>query len=486
MTGFFSRLEARARQIDSLLCVGLDPHTADLPAPTAAAAREFCLRLIEATADQAAAYKPNAAFFEALGPDGWAVLREVIAAVPDNVPVILDAKRGDIASTAEAYAQSAFVGLGADAITLSPYLGRDSLTPFLADPQRGVFLLCKTSNPGAADLQDLSLAGAPGQTLWERVADLARVWNEHDNLGLVVGATHPDALRRVRQIAPELWILAPGVGAQGGELDVALRAGVRADGLGLLVPVSRAISRAANPRQAAVDLVEKMRALRGAAHPSTAASLRSASAQDASAGKLPSHVAALADALLAAGCVRFGQFTLKSGLQSPIYLDLRQLISTPTLLAQVADAYVAVLRDLKFDRLASLPYAALPIGTAISLKGGWPMIYPRKEAKGYGTGAEIEGAYASGEQAVVIDDLATTGGSKFEAIDKLKAAGLNVRDVIVLIDRQSGAREALAEAGYALHAVLTLSQMLDHWEQTGRVPDAQIAATRAFLTNSRG
>ena len=173
--------------------------------------------------------------------------------------MILDAKRGDIASTAEAYAQSAFAGLGADAITLSPYLGRDSLTPFLADPQRGVFLLCKTSNPGAADLQDLALAGV-SQTLWEHVADLAHGWNENDNLGLVVGATHPDALRRVRQIAPELWILAPGVGAQGGELDAALRAGMRADGLGLLVPVSRAISRAANPRQAAVELVEKMRA----------------------------------------------------------------------------------------------------------------------------------------------------------------------------------------------------------------------------------
>jgi uridine monophosphate synthetase len=505
MTGFFSRLEARARQIDSLLCVGLDPHAADLSAPTAAAARDFSLRLIEATVDQAAAYKPNAAFFEALGPDGWTVLKEVIAAVPDNVPVILDAKRGDIASTAEAYARSAFAGLGADAITLSPYLGRDSLTPFLVDPQRGVFLLCKTSNPGAADLQDLALAGAPVQALWERVADLARTWNENDNLGLVVGATHPDALRRVRQIAPELWILAPGVGAQGGELEAALRAGVRADGLGLLVPVSRAISRAANPRGTAVELVGKMRDLRDAARSLTAASLRSASAQvdpfengpvsilsgteppSRSGGGVQSKDAsALADALLAAGCVRFGQFTLKSGLQSPIYLDLRQLISTPALLAQVADAYVTVLRDLKFDRLAALPYAALPIGTAISLKSGWPMIYPRREVKGYGTGAEIEGAYASGEQAVVIDDLATTGGSKFEAIDKLKAAGLNVRDVIVLIDRQSGAREALAEAGYALHAILTLSQMLDHWARASRVPAAQIAATRDFLANSRG
>jgi uridine monophosphate synthetase len=484
MIGFFSRLEARARQIDSLLCVGLDPHAADLTAPTAAAARDFSLRLIEATADQAAAYKPNAAFFEALGPDGWTVLKEVIAAVPDNVPVILDAKRGDIASTAEAYARSAFAGLGADAITLSPYLGRDSLTPFLADPQRGVFLLCKTSNPGAADLQDLVLAGAHAQTLWERVADLARTWNENDNLGLVVGATHPGALRGVRRIAPELWILAPGVGAQGGELEAALRAGMRADGLGLLFPVSRAISRAANPRLAAVELVGKMRHLRGAPKPK--ASPRSALLQDASVGGLPSQTATLADALLAAGCVRFGQFTLKSGLQSPIYLDLRQLISTPALLAQVADAYMTVLRDLKFDRLAALPYAALPIGTAVSLKGGWPMIYPRKEVKGYGTGAEIEGAYAAGEQAAVIDDLATTGGSKFEAIDKLKTAGLNVRDVIVLIDRQSGAREALVEAGYVLHAVLTLSQMLDHWERTSRVPATQIAATREFLVNSRG
>ena len=180
--------------------------------------------------------------------------------------------------------------------------------------------------------------------------------------------------------------------------------------------------------------------------------------------------------------MRFGQFTLKSGLRSPIYLDLRQLISAPALLSRGRHARTwRVLRELKFDRLAALPYAALPIGTAISLQGGWPMIYPRKEAKEYGTGATIEGAYAAGERAVVIDDLATTGGSKFEAIDKLKAAGLAVEDVVVLIDRQSGAAEALAEAGYRLHAVFTLSAMLDHWEQTGRVPAEQIAATRAFL-----
>jgi uridine monophosphate synthetase len=193
---------------------------------------------------------------------------------------------------------------------------------------------------------------------------------------------------------------------------------------------------------------------------------------------------ALADGLLAAGCIQFGEFTLKSGLKSPIYIDLRRIISAPGLLAQVGAAYLPLLKDLRFDRLAGLPYAAIPIATAIALQGGYPMIYPRKEAKEYGTKAEIEGAYEAGETVVVIDDLATTGGSKFEAIEKLTAAGLKVRDVVVLIDRQSGAREALESAGFRLHAVLTIGQLLDYWEETGKVASEKIAATRAFLQNA--
>jgi uridine monophosphate synthetase len=184
---------------------------------------------------------------------------------------------------------------------------------------------------------------------------------------------------------------------------------------------------------------------------------------------------------LKAGCVKFGQFTLKSGLVSPIYLDLRQLISYPEILSQAAMAYVQKLRSLSFDRLAALPYAALPIGTAISLQSGWPLVYPRKEAKGYGTKAEIEGIYVPGETTVLIDDLATTGGSKFEAIEKLAGDGLVVKDVVVLIDRQSGAGEALAQAGYRMHAVFTLTELLDYWEQTGQVPGEQIMAAREFL-----
>lgn len=482
---FMSRLEDRARQVDSLLCVGLDPHLPDLAEPTAQAARDFCLRLIEAAWEFAAAFKPNSAFFEALGAPGFAVLAQVITAVPTSIPVILDAKRGDIASTAQAYARAAFQELGASAVTLSPYLGGDSLEPFLADSEHGVFLLCKTSNPGAADLQDLE-TGPDGLRLYEQVARLALAWNSRDNLGLVVGATQPEALRRARLIAPGLWILAPGVGAQGGDLRLALAAGLRPDGLGMLVPASRALSRASDPHRAARELRDQINYERAKVTLSpSAAPVRAG--PEAWFLRLPAPTPAppitdLADGLLESGCVKFGRFTLKSGLESPIYLDLRQLASYPRLLEQVAAAYVPILRGLAFDRLAALPYAALPIGTAISLQTGWPLVYPRKEAKSYGTRAEIEGLFAEGERLVVIDDLATTGESKFEAIQKLTSAGLLVSDVVVLIDRQSGAAESLAQAGYRLHAVFTLGQLLDYWEAGGKVSPEHIAAAREFIS----
>lgn len=200
--------------------------------------------------------------------------------------------------------------------------------------------------------------------------------------------------------------------------------------------------------------------------------------------QLDTRLTSLADGLLEAGCIKFGDFTLKSGLQSPIYIDLRQIITYPKLLQQIGEAYLPILQKLKFARIAGLPYAAIPIATAISLTGNYPMIYPRKEVKTYGTKAEIEGEYHAGETVVVIDDLATTGGSKFEAIEKLTGVGLVVKDVVVLVDRQSGAKESLEQAGYSMHAVLTISTLLNYWEKTGKVSSDKINATRSFLENS--
>src|SRR5262245_4480092 len=258
METFFSFLEKRVDDCSSLLCVGLDPHKNDLPSPTAASALDFCLNLVKQTARYAAAFKPNAAFFEVFGPEGWTALKQVIEAINhesnrmgSRIPIILDAKRGDIASTAEAYAKSAFETLGVDCITLSPYLGKDSIEPFVQTPEKGIFLLCKTSNPGAGDLQDITLAN--GELLYEYVAKRAQEWNTKNNVGIVVGATHVDATKRVRAVAPGLWFLAPGVGAQGGELESALRAGLRKDGQGMLIPISRGISRAENHAKAAAE-----------------------------------------------------------------------------------------------------------------------------------------------------------------------------------------------------------------------------------------
>ncbi len=268
METFFSFLEKRVDDCSSLLCVGLDPHIPDLPSPTAASARDLCLALVRATAPYAAAFKPNAAFFEVFGAEGWTALKQVIEAINEEsrrlgsrIPVILDAKRGDISSTAEAYAKSAFENLGVDCITLSPYLGRDSIEPFIQNPEKGVFLLCKTSNAGSMDLQNLlvlPMGSDSPMPLYNYVAHLASQWNANNNIGLVVGATHPQIMSNIRQAAPNLWFLAPGVGAQGGELELALKAGLRKDGKGMLVNVSRGIARAANPGQAAAEIRDRI------------------------------------------------------------------------------------------------------------------------------------------------------------------------------------------------------------------------------------
>jgi uridine monophosphate synthetase len=468
-TGFFGQLEERARRIDSLLCIGLDPEASSI-----AELRSECTRLIDATSDYAAAFKPNSAFFEAHGPAGIEVLREVIAHVPAGIPVLLDAKRGDIAHTSTSYARAAFGSLGAGAITLSPYIGGDGLAPFFSEPDCAAFILCKTSNPGADEFQALTVQTHAGsRKLFEVVAERAQGWSQHGNIGLVVGATDSRALSRLRELVPGMWFLVPGVGAQGGSLPEILSAGLRPDGLGLLINVSRSVARAADPGAEACRLRDEIRTLRAAAGP-----VRPVPTPHSA------ETALLAGALLESGCVRFGEFTLKSGILSPIYLDLRRLVSYPVAMQVVAQAYSGVLRGLAYKRLAGIPYAALPIATAISLTMGQPLVYPRRETKEYGTRAAVEGEFEAGETVVVIDDLATTGDTKIEAAQKLESAGLVVKDIVVLIDREQGAGDMLATAGYRLHAVARLPDLMDYWLEAGAITLEQFSHVRAFLARS--
>ena len=244
---FVDRLRGAERHNDSLLCVGLDPEPAKFPNAWRGDARrifDFCSGVVDATKDLVIAFKPQIAYFAAQrAEDQLERLIAHIHRVAPEVPVILDAKRGDIGSTAEQYAREAFERYQADALTLSPLMGFDSIEPYLRYSDKGLILLCRTSNPGGADLQAQPLAS--GELLYEHVARLAQgPWNRSGQLGLVVGATYPGEIERVREIAPTLPLLIPGIGAQGGDAAATVRAGWRQEGGRTVAPIIVSSSRA--------------------------------------------------------------------------------------------------------------------------------------------------------------------------------------------------------------------------------------------------
>lgn len=238
---FTEKLLSASRKNNTLLCIGLDPDPQLMPEVEIA---EFNRQIIEATRDLVCAYKPNLAFYEALGIDGLIALEKTLNYIPGDIPVIADAKRGDIGNTARKYAHALFEIYGFDAATVNPYLGHDSLEPFADYIDRGIFILCNTSNAGAADFQQLrcrSDTGEEGLPLFELVAMKAAEWNIHRNIGLVVGATQPSSLRRVRQLCPDMPLLIPGIGAQGGELASAVQYGGDARGEKAIINCSRQV-----------------------------------------------------------------------------------------------------------------------------------------------------------------------------------------------------------------------------------------------------
>ena len=277
---YLERLAARSAATGTVLCLGIDPDPSALPAgfgTDIAAIERFAELLLEACLPFAAAVKPNLAFFEAYGSAGWAALERLRARIPADVPVIADAKRGDISSTSARQVVSYFDSLDVDAVTISPYLGEEAIAAYLERPERFAYVLCRTSNPGAADIQGLRVRArwdadgaftAPDEPLWARVARDVAGWGPGGTAGLVVGATAPEELRAVRSIAPGLAVLVPGVGAQGGSIDAVLAAGPATaapaggrPGGGLLVNVSRGIAAAAVTEAtagASADLVERL------------------------------------------------------------------------------------------------------------------------------------------------------------------------------------------------------------------------------------
>ena len=258
---FNEKLLTACRKNKSLLCIGLDPDPELMPSQIKVS--EFNKAIIKATSDLVCAYKLNLAFYEALGDEGLNALKDTIKYIPDYIPVIGDAKRGDIGNTAKAYARAIFDNLGFDATTVSPYLGFDSIEPFIQYTDKGVFILCRTSNAGAVDFQSLRCETELGpRPLFEVVALKAGQWNIHGNIGLVIGATYPEALKLIRQAHADMPLLIPGVGAQGGDIALAVHYGVDAQGERAILNSSRHIiyaSRKKNFAQAARRAASSLR-----------------------------------------------------------------------------------------------------------------------------------------------------------------------------------------------------------------------------------
>ena len=258
---FIEKLTGISRKNRSLLCVGLDPDPKLMPDKVSVF--DFNKAIIDATADLVCAYKPNFAFYEAIGNEGLGALKRTVDYIPKAIPVIADAKRGDIGNTAKAYAEAIFTYFNFDAATVSPYLGFDSLEPFIQYHDKGILILCRTSNPGAVDFQSLICElDNKKLPLFEIVALKASQWNKHGNIGLVVGATYPEELKLIRQNHPDMPLLIPGIGAQGGDLATPVRYGVDAHGEKAIINSSRQILYASREKTFAVEARRAALALR--------------------------------------------------------------------------------------------------------------------------------------------------------------------------------------------------------------------------------
>jgi uridine monophosphate synthetase len=472
---FFDKLNGAIAKNQSLLFLGLDPNPEMMPS-------RFCTQgddsiiddlwnwlqyQITETADLVCAYKPTFGFYKSLGAPGLELLHKTLRAIPAHIPIILDAKHGDL-NTSTIFARTVFEDWQVDAITISPYSGQDHIAPFLIYPGKAVFVLCCTSNQGAVALQQYPTPESP---LYLQVVQEAKNWGTPEQLGLEVGTTSPEVLARIRAVAPERVILARSIWAEGGgDLNQILAAGLASNGDGLLIPIPLEMLVSENP-------AEQIRPLRKEIN-----QVRSQIIQEGLSCDLwMPDVCFLAQhpyqdlilQLYDIGCILFGNFVQASGATFPYYIDLRKIISNPQLFHQVLSAYADILKCLDFDRIAGIPYGSLPTATGLSLRLNHPMIFPRKEVKAHGTRRVIEGNFQPGETVVVVDDILISGKSVMEGAEKLKSAGLKVDDIVVFIDHGQGVKDRLRANGYQAHSVLTITEITETLYQAGRINQEQ-------------
>jgi uridine monophosphate synthetase len=467
---FFDKLLVAMDRNQSLLYAALDPD----PEVLSGSERLSSLRqlwdwlpfVISQTEELVSAYILTLDFYQALGIPGLELLQHTLATIPPHIPVILDAKHGDI-NTSTVFARTAFENWLVDACTVLPYAGHEQIAPFLVYPNKAVFVLCATANPSAAVLQEHPAADLP---FYLHLVKQAQTWGSPEQVGLKVGAAMPDIVAKMRATAPERLILMQGTWSDEQDLAKLLSAGLNAEGQGLLVPIPTELLTVEHPSQEIEKLrdtinQERQRVIQG--NPTcdlwlpNVCFLQSDPHRD------------LILQLFDIGCIIFGEHVQASGATFPYYIDLRTIISKPQIFHQILGAYAEILKQLEFDRIAGIPYGSLPTATGLALRLERPMIFPRKEVKEHGTKRLIEGHFAPGEKVVVIDDILISGKSVMQGAEKLKSVGLHVEDIVVFIDHGKGVKDRLKENGYRGHAVLTIGEIAETLYQSGRIDGSQ-------------
>jgi uridine monophosphate synthetase len=479
---FSDKLNAAIARNQSLLFLGLDPNPEMMPCLNSNRTEENIIGdlwdwlqfSIAQTKDLVCAYKPTLGFYQALGAPGIELLKQTLQAIPEDIPIILDAKHSDLNSST-IFAQTVFERWQVDAVTLSPYPGQDCIAPFLVYPGKAVFVLCCTSNPGAIALQQYPSPDAP---FYLQIVRETKSWGTPEQVCLEVGTTSPEVLAKIRAITPERTIMVRSIWAEASKLPQLLAAGLNSHGSGLLVPIPQDLmSQKHQDLMSQKHPASQIQALRQEIEQARTGSVQNASQCEVwfpNVCLLQQHPhTQLILQLYDLGCIIFGNYVQASGAEFPYYIDLRTIISNPQVFEQVLNAYAEILQNLNFDRIAGIPYGSLPTATGLALRLNYPMIFPRKEVKAHGTRRVIEGHFHPGETVVVVDDILISGKSAMEGAAKLKSAGLNVEDIVVFIDHEEGVRDRLKDNGYRAHAVLTLSEITQTLYEAGKIDEIQ-------------